>query len=377
AISEFQKVLELDPGYGAALNQLGYFFAAKGDMVKAMEYMERYAGLNPGDANPFDSMGDLYYFRDQFDEALVKYKKAWEIKPGFIYTAEKIAYIYARMEDYLQAEQWMKNALKEVLSESTKAYMYLSIAMMDYHFGKLDHAQQSLHQYIVTGTSQDLPRVRSDSAWLMAWIQYDLGHYAEAKRCNLAAVQKAPDDTSSHEHKEYYKGYHFLSGLIHIREGRMDSVLMNIDRVKSYATNLTRDFEYHYLLREFQIASAEKPADLDNIPPDTVRPRVNYEFPEYLTANLPFQRNSLAVTYQKYGLTDIAIAEYERMITPVPGSKDRRLVNPRYHYYLGILYQEKGMKEKAAEQFRTFLDLWQDADSGFPEPADARRRIKE
>jgi class 3 adenylate cyclase/tetratricopeptide (TPR) repeat protein len=375
AMREFMKVLELDPDYGAALNQLGYIFYIKGDMAKAMEYLERYASLSPNDANPFDSMGDLYYFRDQFDEALVKYKKAWEIKPGFTYTAEKIAYTYARMEDYPKADQWMKNALKEVLSESTKAYIYLTIALMDYHFGKLDHALQSLHQYIVTGTSQDLPHVRSDSVWLMAWIQFDLGHYEDAERSNLAAVQGAPDDTSSHERKAYYKEYYFLGGLIHIREKRMDSALMNIDRVKSYATNLARDFEYHYLLREFRIASVQRLADLDNIPPDTVRPLVNYEFPEYLTASMPFQRNSLAETYRKYGLTDKAIAEYERLITHIPGSKDRRLVNPRYHYYLGILYQEKGMKTKAAEQFRTFLDLWQDADPGFPEPADAKKRI--
>ncbi len=57
-------------------------------------------------------------------------------------------------------------------------------------------------------------------------------------------------------------------------------------------------------------------------------------------------------------------------------SNDRYLINPRCHYYLGILYQEKGMKEKAAEQFQKFLTLWQDADPAYCEPADARKRLE-
>ena len=126
----------------------------------------------------------------------------------------------------------------------------------------------------------------------------------------------------------------------------------------------------------FQIASAQKPADLDSITLITVRPQNVGGFPWVLLNNLPYSRNSLAEAYHRFGNLDKAIAEYERLIKLNQAVKGPRLVNPRYHYYLGILYQEKGMKEKAAEQFRKFLDLWQDADSRFPEPADAKQRLK-
>lgn len=34
------------------------------------------------------------------------------------------------------------------------------------------------------------------------------------------------------------------------------------------------------------------------------------------------------------------------------------------------------MTEKAMVQYRKFLDLWQDADPSFPEPADAKMKLK-
>ena len=137
------------------------------------------------------------------------------------------------------------------------------------------------------------------------------------------------------------------------------------------------DFYYNYLTREIQIASSLHPEDLDSLTPAIYLPLVPFSPPDILFYNLPFLRNSLAEAYHRFGMLDKAIAEYERLITFEASRDDRHLINPRYHYYLGIIYQEKGMKDKAAVQFQKFLDLWQDADPGYTEPADAKRRLKE
>ena len=77
----------------------------------------------------------------------------------------------------------------------------------------------------------------------------------------------------------------------------------------------------------------------------------------------------------KAGNPDKAIEVYRQLLTFDPASQDRRIRIPVYHYRLARLYEEKGLKDKAAEQYRVFLDLWKDADMGLPELADAKKRL--
>jgi hypothetical protein len=57
-------------------------------------------------------------------------------------------------------------------------------------------------------------------------------------------------------------------------------------------------------------------------------------------------------------------------------SDDRRLINTLYRYRLGLLYERKGLAEKAVERYEKFVKLWKYGEDDRTELPDARARLQ-
>ena len=379
AIGQLTIALQLDPNFGSALNQLGYVYAKIGEFEKAIECFQRYAAINPGDANPFDSMAELYFRMGKLDDAIAKYQEVLDIKPGFATSNLGLAYTHLLREEFTEGMACIDRFISQAPSPGLKAEGYWNRAMIGYYgLGKLHQSLSDIDK------ARELFGVAGNERWisltdlLRGWIHHDR-HETEASRLSIKKffdyeAEHSPQGGSIAENV-------FVLGVLALQEGKvfdarcrlveMDTLLLTIPPSAMSNARYHRDLLYAELL--IAEDSVDKAISLieKSGPPDLP----NFHSEQLMWYNVPFARDIAARAYIKKGAIDKAIIEYEKIVTFDPKSSDRRLILPKYHYALAKLYEQQALREKAVQQYERFLTLWKNADSGLPELKDAKSRL--
>jgi serine/threonine protein kinase len=383
ALEEYMKALDLDPYFTPATASLCYLYAETGNNKKTEEFLSLLAASNPGDALPIMTVANIYFIDGKLDEALEKYNEASEIDPD------------AMSEVYASVIYTIKMDFDKAF-ESINRYMAIDYPSYRNPGGR----GWRCHLYYLTGQYRNA----------ISDIVYSNDKFKEWNNLYFLGLCEALLGSIYYEKEDYVNSrYHYnrfrevlggkdrlqvsyivnftcepLLGLVDIRQGYYDSAqirLINKDEILSHVhVNNKEVSEMQYRLLEAELLLAKDSIDsaisIGEKIKELAPPRYFPAADRLIFYNLPWSRDILARAYIKKGSIDKAIGEYERLIRFNPASKDRRIMNPKYHYYLGRLYQEKDQKNKAIQHFIQFLGIWKSADKDIPELIDAKKRLR-
>ena len=192
----------------------------------------------------------------KYDYAIAKYKEAIEIKPDFYDTYEKLGYIYALKEDYLEAIQWVDHDIAIAPSPRKEAIGYIWKGLYHYWLGKLDTSFNDL------GTLSDLAKESGTEYlihnidYLKGWIHFDRGELKQGEMCLKRWIDYAKA-TSLRSIQFAEVRWHLYEGFVHLKLGQLDSVNVKLTKVKSFLPKIDPAIINDELLYQYKLLHSE------------------------------------------------------------------------------------------------------------------------
>ncbi|MFO7732173.1 MAG: protein kinase [Candidatus Aminicenantes bacterium] len=379
ALAHFDKALEIDPGYGYALNLKAYTYAEMGDLEKALKTFERYAAVQPSEANPLDSMGDLYFLTGKFGLAREKYASALAARPGFA-SSWKLAYLHALDGDYAEAVRWTDYFITHAASDGIRAQGHQWKGFYASVTGRFKEALSELalsEQLARASGNRDLADLSLRGAlWTCYdWERYDLCRVYLEKRLAFRKENGLGTPTLNRIYE------HLYSGLLDIKAGALSEAKRKLAELQTLSGEIEENekklnqLASNQLRRE--ILFAEKSFD-EAVKVFAEAPLVQIDLQNYMSVqqkNLPFYTDFAARAFAGKGDTAKAVAEYERLVSADAGMREGALVHPLARVRLAALYEAQGDKKRAIEQYEAALRVWKGADPDLAEVARARKKL--
>jgi tetratricopeptide (TPR) repeat protein len=223
AVAEYQRLLAVNPNYASAYNSLGYYFANRGDTVKAEDFFKRYRFLAPDQANPYDSLGELYARVGRYEEAEESLKKSLAIKPDFWQSVANLAAASIGRGDYGGAAQRYDQAAQMADNPSERMRMDGFAAISYALAGRADDAKKLLARVdgdLGSANESERKVLTAQALLLKASVLARVGEVEPAAALLAQYTPPAPPATlAGHDDKSSYakdaeRGKRTVAGLI-------------------------------------------------------------------------------------------------------------------------------------------------------------------
>jgi len=347
ALGQYEAALEVAKGAASNENPLQYrhqlalnliyerrFEAA---LLEADKMLER----TPGYASALMMKGDIHFFRAEWDQAEEYYRELlnpvggdWIRLRSRHDAMVRLANLYVAKGQFERALDILNHAIGEVTAVGERRWLLV------FYYGK---ATILLAQGELSGADTE--------------IQIALEE-AERKDDVIGKI-----------------GFFHLRGMVLLGMGNVGGADRAADEMKAEIDgllnpNLIRD--WHHLAGHIDLARNDVGRAVEHF--------------EKAVSLVPYQHNpggdehamyysSLAYAYYLSG--DLARAQewYENTLSLTSGRLWFGDIYAKSHFMLGQIYEERGMNAEAIRSYRTFLDLWREADSPKTEVEEAKRSL--
>ena len=229
-----QQVLDRDPDYYPAMNNLAYAYAMAGDYSKTTSLMEKYVAALPDQANPQDSYGELLRMAGDFKGSIEHYRAALVISPSFTTSQLGVASNYAFMGDEERARQEYLRAIEMAHERNTKLQYRILWAMTYYRANQPEQARKEYTALAAEARKENLGVSEAECYRNMALFNSEPGAALkdlDAAQSALAEKHEMPES----EHQAELATVLQTRAYIAARAGKRDVAVKALRELQSFA----------------------------------------------------------------------------------------------------------------------------------------------
>ena len=372
------------PGPGSAhhLNHYGYALLENRRYDDAIRKFETYARAFPNEANPFDSLGEVYLVTGRAEKAIENYSKALAVDPSFGSSYLGRAFAHGMLGRYQESlAELGRLEGPGARAEFTVPVIRLFQGFLLSRVGKYQEAERTIQEGLRLAAESENTQDRIHLLLLSAWLSLEREAYSEVLSSTQEAAALVPSIPTPFFRDFSTSLEALLSGVAELRTDEMASARTRLERLAEHEDS-DRPFlkwAHHALAGEIALAGGDLAAAATAFDIGQPEPRMWFNLAttaQTVFANQLPVRDGPARIKEAQGDPNGAIEIYRQLNTTDSSSRWIAMLEPRYVLEIARLLDQKGDDEAAREEYRRFLELWSNADAGLPELEEARAFVE-
>jgi tetratricopeptide (TPR) repeat protein len=361
----YEQLLELQPGNSAALNNLGNIYAFHANFPKAADLHRRAIAAGPPSASHYTNLAQEEVALGHTDSALMVLdagQKAFPTNPSILGVRADIYVANGQLDSAGALLARLKSATADPVITGLVADRLQALARMR---GKLGEARQYLAVSAAARAKAGDNEGTAMAGWAVAFDRaWFLGDKAGAQRLIADSLAHHPVDSVLGNPQNVYAVV--LTYSIAGQPDKARSVLARWDEVRKRASNIL-DEAIHAAVEGYIAQASGQYADAARL----------FQAADTSACSM-CELSAAGQAYDLEGKPDSAIMMFNKYLdTPdvMHQATDQFFLAGTYKR-LGELYEAKGNRDKALENYRRFVELWKNADAELqPKVAEVRAKI--